>query len=430
MSIKYILRWKTDVNMPTETYLFDVLSLSRENTRIRFNNGSIEIKDFIIVETEEYIGVHGTYVKGGSGDWNIENLTPPIFNAYSNPKMEIELDYEPNSSQYNSTYFDLIEELPSYNISYTLTHIAKSSDAPSTIDAGVMAHFTLTTDNGYKLPTTISCLGATCVYTPNENYSTALISLSNATSNVTFSASASLANYNITYNLTGIENVGVLPTSATINDSYNLTFVCNKIQYQLPQSIDVTGEAFHTWNYDTGVLTISNINSDITINISASEITDKIELGLYQNSAKDNKLDKSANLLFIGRITGILREECSLTDPVFTIEYSKINFNYIYIPLFNRYYYITDIVSIKNTLWEISLHVDVLMSYKDKIKQQVCFIDRQENNFNANIIDDNRVVEQGYDVEVLDVNNTFLIGPSDTYNYVLLGFGVGTGGTL
>ena len=52
MATKYILRWKTGVNIPTGTIgsninFFDELWLDGENTRIRFNNGSIEIKDFI-----------------------------------------------------------------------------------------------------------------------------------------------------------------------------------------------------------------------------------------------------------------------------------------------------------------------------------------------------------------------------------------------
>ena len=42
-------------------------------------------------------------------------------------------------------------------------------------------------------------------------------------------------------------------------------------------------------------------------------------------------------------------------------------YNYAYISEFGRYYYITDIVSVRTNCWVVSLRCDVLMSYKDEI---------------------------------------------------------------
>ena len=94
--------------------------------------------------------------------------------------------------------------------------------------------------------------------------------------------------------------------------------------------------------------------------------------------------------------------------------------NYCYISDFNRYYYIDDIVSIANNLWEISLDCDVLYTYKDKIIENDAFIDRQENLYNDEIIDEIRVYEQGYNLEVQDINvELFNKDTTDEYTSVI-----------
>ena len=45
---------------------------------------------------------------------------------------------------------------------------------------------------------------------------------------------------------------------------------------------------------------------------------------------------------------------------------------------FGRYYFITDIASIRTSLWRISLAVDVLESFKDDILQQRAIIGKQQ----------------------------------------------------
>ena len=117
---------------------------------------------------------------------------------------------------------------------------------------------------------------------------------------------------------------------------------------------------------------------------------------LYRNSAEPNRVDKSSYLTEVQTISGVLREETSILAPILTLELStRPNANYCYIPQFNRYYYITDIVSVRNNLWEISLSVDVLMSHKAQLLNCVAFIDRNEDYFAPNSIDNERVVRQG-----------------------------------
>ena len=91
-----------------------------------------------------------------------------------------------------------------------------------------------------------------------------------------------------------------------------------------------------------------------------------MEITLYTNQSEKNKLDKL--LITPYTLTGTLKQECSILNPVFMIEdENPTGYNYAYIPEFGRYYFISDMVSVRNNLWRIHLAVDVLMSFKDYI---------------------------------------------------------------
>lgn len=81
---------------------------------------------------------------------------------------------------------------------------------------------------------------------------------------------------------------------------------------------------------------------------------------LVYNKSADNVAEKT--LTTIDTLTGTLREETSITNPVIKFEYSGDleNCNYFYIPKFQRYYFVTDIRSIRDDMWEVSGHCDVL----------------------------------------------------------------------
>ena len=67
-------------------------------------------------------------------------------------------------------------------------------------------------------------------------------------------------------------------------------------------------------------------------------------------------------------LDGVLRDGSSITDPIITISYGNPReFNYTYIPDFGRYYFINDMVSINNGIWDITMHVDVLKSFQSEI---------------------------------------------------------------
>ena len=59
----------------------------------------------------------------------------------------------------------------------------------------------------------------------------------------------------------------------------------------------------------------------------------------------------------------------------------------MYISEFSRYYFIDDIVSIHNNVWDVSGHVDVLETYKSAILNQSGVIRRQQNLYNLYLDD-------------------------------------------
>lgn len=59
----------------------------------------------------------------------------------------------------------------------------------------------------------------------------------------------------------------------------------------------------------------------------------------------------------------------------------------MYIAAFNRYYFITDIVSVSTGIAEIKAHVDVLTSFADGILANRGIVARQENIWNLYIND-------------------------------------------
>lgn len=113
-----------------------------------------------------------------------------------------------------------------------------------------------------------------------------------------------------------------------------------------------------------------------------------MDIILQINNSEKNRLDK--NVTDIVTLSGTLRESTSVVDPKIVIEgdlSSFVNCNYMTIPVFNRSYFVNNITSINNNLFEISAHVDVLSTYKSQIRQNSAIIARQEKKWNLYLND-------------------------------------------
>ena len=111
------------------------------------------------------------------------------------------------------------------------------------------------------------------------------------------------------------------------------------------------------------------------------------QVTLYQNLSDNRVLTK--NIVNSLEVSGTLRNECSVVTPVIQIQTTQnlSTYNYCYIPEFHRYYYINEIRSIVNGVFEISLKCDVLMTYKQGILASRGVVSRQQNNVNLYLDD-------------------------------------------
>lgn len=89
---------------------------------------------------------------------------------------------------------------------------------------------------------------------------------------------------------------------------------------------------------------------------------------LYDNKSPKNKIGKT--LVNANNITGTLRGETSTSNIQMLLNIVDLNpYNYMYIADFDKYYFITNIISVRTGLWLVSASIDVLESYKNEILQ-------------------------------------------------------------
>lgn len=132
-----------------------------------------------------------------------------------------------------------------------------------------------------------------------------------------------------------------------------------------------------------------------------------MEIKFYKNNSEKNKIGKVLHNEL--SLNGNLREESSIINPNILVEHSNLTvYNYAYIPEFNRYYFISEMTSVRNGLWRVSLSVDVLESYKTDILNLSCIVDKQQNQSYNNYIDDGSYVNRVDSfIEIANYQNGF-----------------------
>lgn len=166
-------------------------------------------------------------------------------------------------------------------------------------------------------------------------------------------------------------------------------------------------------------VTISNTEIMLVTQAIQIEIDETFELVCMHNNAEPNRVDKRNYLDIIADISGTLRESSSVVNPTITFEWNQSpslyinlgstpNFNYVYLPIFNRFYFVTNITFMANNLWVMTLSVDVLMSYKDEIiAQKDVYIERQEYSYDLSVVDPLLTSENRVTITETEYANTF-----------------------
>lgn len=116
----------------------------------------------------------------------------------------------------------------------------------------------------------------------------------------------------------------------------------------------------------------------------------------YSSSAEKNRLDKTTYLSNATEVDILFKENCGMLTPTLIITTNILNKNYVYIPLFERYYFITNITRLDNKRVEMACKCDVLMSFKEDIANLKVIATRSSNKYNQYLIDKAIAIESDY----------------------------------
>ena len=133
-----------------------------------------------------------------------------------------------------------------------------------------------------------------------------------------------------------------------------------------------------------------------------------MKIDLYKNTTEENAIEKI--IVDKKTIEGTLKTTIDITDfsVIFNFFEDWNNYNYVYIEKLKRYYFVESKRIVNNSLVEYDLIEDVLMSFKDLIREQNILLTESEIAFSGsknNYIAENKLtVANSYEME--DLFNT------------------------
>lgn len=112
----------------------------------------------------------------------------------------------------------------------------------------------------------------------------------------------------------------------------------------------------------------------------------------------------------------VLKDGSSLIQPtvILRLEYKPV-YNYAYIADMDRFYFVDDIVNLSKNIWEISMHTDVLASFRVEITNAELYVLRAAADYDGNIIDNFYPVKVTKTNERVTVDSILNAGGSSAY---------------
>lgn len=112
----------------------------------------------------------------------------------------------------------------------------------------------------------------------------------------------------------------------------------------------------------------------------------------YYNASDDRVINKT--LIGGEQFVGVPRADIDVMTPVIRFENDGIlQYNYAYIPELQRYYVIDSINAFREGVWDVTMSVDVLMSFRGDIMALSVIVDKQSMLENGDeYIDDGSLV--------------------------------------
>ena len=108
-----------------------------------------------------------------------------------------------------------------------------------------------------------------------------------------------------------------------------------------------------------------------------------MEIRLYSQFSKRSNSTKRPSGNYVSK-DAKLKEETSILNPTFILSNFDGGYNYVYIPSWGRYYFVSDVVKNITGLFEISCTCDRLATFKDNIGNYNCYVERCSNSSKVN----------------------------------------------
>ena len=147
-----------------------------------------------------------------------------------------------------------------------------------------------------------------------------------------------------------------------------------------------------------------------------------MKLTFMKTSSDKRDLRKSTTT--IKTVNCKIKEGTSIINPTLIINKMSASHirqcNYAHISDFGRYYFINDIVEMPAEQIQVSLHVDVLNTYKDNIRGLTTLIERQENVYSPYFVDEEMLVRT---TRFREKKNIGIIGGNTAYYYLTVNNG-------
>ena len=127
-----------------------------------------------------------------------------------------------------------------------------------------------------------------------------------------------------------------------------------------------------------------------------------MEIKLYKNLSENNVIGKT--LTQIKSVEANLKNDVSVINPTLILHYTEdiLDSNYCFIPKFNRYYFIDEIVPITGDRCIVKCRVDVLESFKEDIKSLTVILDKTQSIYKSNkYLDDGSFVVENKDFNTI-----------------------------
>ena len=151
-----------------------------------------------------------------------------------------------------------------------------------------------------------------------------------------------------------------------------------------------------------------------------------MDVYLCNNASENNIINKS--ITDIATASCVIKGDLSVTTPILLLAYNSSldpNINYMRIPELHRNYYITDIINLTGSRYEIHGKVDVLESFKADILQLSAIVDKANDGNNINMfLDDGSFVTENREFQSV-IN--FPAGFNADGEYILITAGGGGG---